>query len=132
MTLNAAAIELEAIIKASGPVNVPIIYHGQRGTRVSPSIEMKIIHGRAQQMSLGDPGNNLVRYVGIAAFSIFTEGGKGDVEANGYADTIMTAYRNLTLATVRTQIPYPVARPDDGTFESMDVFVPFYRDAFEA
>ena len=132
MTLNAAAIELEAIIKASGPVNVPVIYHGQRGERVAPSIEMKIIHGQARQMSLGDPGSNLVRYVGIASFAIFTKGGKGDVEANGYAETIMAAYRNLTLTTVRTQIPYPVARPNDGTFEALDVFVPFYRDAFEA
>lgn len=130
--LNTAAKELEALILASGPAGVSVKFGDHRNSRTSPSIEMVIINGAAKQMSIGAPGSNLVRYVGIAIFSIFTDGGDGDVEANGYADTIMDVYRSQVLATVRTKIPYPVARPQDGKFFSMDVLVPYHRDAFEA
>lgn len=130
--LNTTAKELEAIIIASGPVGVEVKFGDHRNSRTSPSVEMVIRNGRSQQKSIGAPGSNLVRYVGIAIFSIFTEGGKGDVESNDYVDTIMDIYRNQVLTTVHTKIPYPVARKQDGKFFSIDVFVPYHRDAFEA
>ena len=130
--LNTAAKELEALIIVACPPMVSIKFGDHRNTRTSPSIEMVIRNGQAKQMSVGAPGSNLVRYVGIVIFSIFTEGGKGDAEANGIADTIMDVYRNQVLATVHTKIPYPVARKQEGKFFSMDVFVPYHRDAYEA
>lgn len=130
--LNTAAKELEALIIAACPARVDVKFGDHKNSRTSPSIEMIIRNGQAKQMSIGAPGSNLIRYVGIVIFSIFTEGGKGDAEANGIADTIMDVYRNQDLTTVHTKIPYPVARKQDDKFFSMDVFVPYHRDAYEA
>ncbi len=130
--LNDAAKELEAIIIASPPAGVTVKFGDHRNSRTAPSTEMVILDAQNQQMSIGAPGSNLVRYVGVVPFSIFTAGGGGSVEANGYADTIMDLYRNQVLTTVHTKIPYPARREQDGIFFSMNVIVPYHRDAFEA
>ncbi len=132
MTITAEAIEIEAVILDSGPSDVPIELTAHGAAVVAPSIHMTIIPGIATQQSLGSPGTNRVKYIGVAWFTIYTEGGNGSVEADGYAQTIQDIYRNNKLATVHCQIPYQQSRPQSGNHYSTDVLVPFHRDAFEA
>ena len=132
MSYDAERSELEAVIEASGPVGVPVSYDAQRFDAVAPSIEMTILSGNAFQASYGAPGSNLVRYVGIVVFKIRTVGGAGSITARGYAETIKTAYINNTLATVKCGIPYLQNTLQEAPFYSLNVIVPFTRDAFEA
>ena len=92
---------------------------------------MDIVHGEAALGSVGDPGNNLVRYPGVAMFVIRTEGGKGNVEALGYAETLMTAFRNVRITTILCKVPYIQNRLPETSQFSLMVNVPFYREAFE-
>ena len=75
MTITAAAIEIEAVILDSGPTGVPVEWIDHEATVVAPSIHMAILPGIATQQSLGSPGTNLVRYIGVAWFTIYTKGG---------------------------------------------------------
>ena len=137
MTLSAAEKEIEDKLLATTlvdedtvPLEIGLPHHPFEV--VARSVVLTVQHGQAQQVSCGSPGTNLVRYVGAAIFTIYTEGGKGNVEAAGYAETIMTAFRNVNLGTVVCKIPYPQVRSQSGNLFSMNVFVPFTRDSAEA
>ena len=94
------------------------------------SVRLKIADGEAQQKTMGDPGNNLVRYVGMLFIQIAMPGGAGSTAVRPIEDTILGFYRNQTFGGVRCRIPYVMSRDEDTPFLISTIAVPFERDEY--
>jgi hypothetical protein len=131
MSFDAERSEIEARWIAAS-IGLTLGYDGQGYDAAVNTVRLSIQSGEARQVSFGSPGTNLVRYVGVAFFEIYTAGGAGSVAARGYAETIKTAFINQTLSTVKCGIPYILSSRDDPPFYRVVLAVPFTRDAYEA
>lgn len=96
------------------------------------SVRLRIADGKAEQISFGDPGNNLVRHVGVLMVQIATPGGAGTAALRPIEETIMGFYRNQTFGGVRCRIPYILGRDENPPFLLSTVAIPFERDEHNA
>lgn len=92
------------------------------------SVRLRIADGDAQQISMGDPGNNLVRNIGVLFVQIATPGGVGTATVRPLEDEVMTLYRNQTFGGVRCRIPYLMDRVEEPPFLISTIAIPFERD----
>ena len=132
MSLDDERKDIEGVYSGS-PINgVAFGYDKQPFEIVAPAVQLTIRSGTAFQASLGSPGTNLSRTPGLAFFKVWTEGGKGSVEGNGIAETIMTLYRNKKLERIKTHIPYLIPIEDEEPHSILLIAVPYARDEFNA
>ena len=115
---------------------------------MAPFVRLTIQNGRVNQGSIGAYPLNLLHNIGAVMFSIWTAGGTGSAEANGYAETILSLFRYKTLdsagAVVTSQAqaalirfsppelgfnghPYISGRSDDPPHLMTTVTAPFVR-----
>lgn len=98
--------------------------------KTAASVQLTIIGGDSFNASMGSPGSNLVRYVGVLHLRIRVPGGKGSAAAKRLADLIRPIFTNwrsggLTFGTM------DVGAPDDSTpFYTLPVRFAFERDEF--
>lgn len=104
--------------------------HSFEFVKDSISVRLSITDGEAQQKSMGDPGNNLVRHVGVLMTQIAVPGGKGSGTVNPIEDVICAMFRNQTIGGVRCRLPYVLSRDEDPPFLISTVVVPFERDEY--
>ena len=64
------------------------------------SVRLSILNGQGLNMSMGDPGANLVRYAGVLMINIFTPGGEGTKAARDLADLIQPIFTNWRSGTL--------------------------------
>jgi hypothetical protein len=133
MSLETERAALEGRFKTAWDSTHPTMKVGYDGhtfefVRNTTSIRLKIADGEAQQISFGDPGNNLVRNVGILLVQIATPGGAGTAGIRALEDEVMDLYRNQTFGGVRCRIPYPMGRDEEPPFLVSTICIPFERD----
>jgi len=106
----------------------PVGYDGHPFTPANNSIRLTIRNGGAEQMSMGDPGNNLVRNVGVIFLEVYTEGGKGSTASRVYEDLIVPIFINKVFDGVRCRVPYLSGEREEVPFLVRTMAVPFERD----
>lgn len=94
------------------------------------SVRLRIADGEAEQKSMGDPGNNLVRHVGVLFVQIATPGGEGTQLSRDIEETVSGFFRNQYFSGIRCRIPYIMSRDEEAPFLISTVCVPFERDEY--
>lgn len=96
------------------------------------SVRLTIANASAEQVSMGDPGNNVSRTTGVVFIQIFVPGGAGSATVRALADAAMAVFRNWNSGVLRFRIPYVSARVEDPPFLVWTIACPFQRDEFDA
>lgn len=104
--------------------------HDFKFVKDTSSVRIRIADGEAEQKTMGDPGNNLVRNVGVLFAQIATPGGQGDNLSREIEETIMGFFRNQYFSGIRCRIPYVMSRDEEAPFLISTVCVPFERDEY--
>jgi hypothetical protein len=94
------------------------------------SVRLRIADGEAEQKTMGDPGNNLVRNVGVLFVQVATPGGRGTSLSRTIEETIIGFFRNQFFNGIRCRIPYLMSRDEEAPFLISTVCVPFERDEY--
>lgn len=102
--------------------------HGFEPARGTNSVRLTIRSGAAEQMSMGDPGNNVVRHAGVIFIEIFVPGNAGEAAIRPLADAAMDIFRNEVFGGVRCRVPYVSGQRDQEPFLVWTIAVPFERD----
>lgn len=108
----------------------PIGWDGHTFTPVKNSVRLTILDGEGRNASVGSPGSNVVRHVGVLAIQVFTEGGKGTAASRTYEDLIAAIFRNVTIDGIRFSVPYVSGSVEEAPFLIRTVMIPFNSDAF--
>ncbi|WP_182086950.1 hypothetical protein [Aureimonas sp. ME7] len=106
--------------------------YGHAFTPIAGSVRLTILDGEGRQASVGTPGGNVVRYAGVIAIQVFTEGGKGTAASRELEDALSDLFRNAEIDSIRCGIPYVSGSVEDPPFLMQTVMVPFTRDSFHA
>ncbi|MDH3579975.1 MAG: DUF4128 domain-containing protein [Hyphomicrobiales bacterium] len=132
MTLTTEYDAIEARFDTQWAGATPVGYSGQEFTPTAAgnSVRLTVMSGGADQMSAGDPGNNVVRHVGLIVIEIFVPGGDGEVAVRPLADNAMDIFRNQIFGGVRCRVPYVSAHREEPPFLIWNVICPFERDEF--
>lgn len=110
----------------------PVGYGSHPFTPVNNSVRITIRNGGAEQMSFGDPGNNIARHVGVIFVEVYTEGGKGTAASRAYEDLIEAIFINQVFDGVRCRVPYISGERDEPPFLVRTMAIPFERDETNA
>lgn len=96
----------------------------------SNHVRFFITNGDVFQISIGAPGSNVFRHVGMLTIKIFTKSGLGEIPAKELADKFCSIFRNKTYAGIRFKEPSSVimGMTDDG-FYQVNAFCAFERDS---
>lgn len=108
------------------PFTVPLDANGEPVNHV----RFFITNGDVFQISIGAPGSNVFRHVGLLTVKIFTKSGLGELPAKELADKFCAIFRNKTYAGIRFKEPSSVimGMSDDG-FYQINAFCSFERDS---
>jgi len=104
--------------------------HGFKPTEDGDSVRLTIMNGRAETVSAGSPGANLVRNSGIIVIEIFSPGGKGEETIRPLAETVIGIFRNVDFGGIRCRAPYLVAQLEEPPFLIWKIVAPYERDEF--
>ena len=104
--------------------------HGFKPTEDGDSVRLTIMDGKAETVSAGSPGTNLVRNTGIIVIEVFSHGGKGEETVRPLAETAMGIFRNVTFGGIRCRVPYVTAQIEAPPFLIWKIVAPFERDEF--
>lgn len=97
----------------------------------SPWVAIKILNGQEANRSVGTPGSNIVRAVGVLTIQVHIPSGFGSAQFRTYADDIMAQFRNTVLGNIRFMPPYVSGGSIKvGNFSSWTIMCPFTRDEF--
>ncbi|MCW2309725.1 DUF4128 domain-containing protein [Rhodobium gokarnense] len=94
------------------------------------SVRLTILNGDGINQSMGDPGNNAIRYAGVVMIQVFTPGGQGSAAARALVDLIEPIFTNWRSGNIlfRTM---NVGTPDTSPpFYMVPVSFPYQRDSF--
>jgi len=130
--------ETERVIVQTAFVNAwgsltPVQYDDEDFTAPEDQVwcRVSILNGEAQNRSVGAPGSNVIRHVGVVAIQVHVPTGAGQVGFTTYAEAIEAAFRNRTIENVRFLVPYVSGAPQEmGAFTSRTMMCPFTRDEF--
>lgn len=137
MSYDTERAEIEAYFKAQCEAEFPNIVLGFDAQKFTPpvdgeSIEVEIASGGAEQISFGDPANNLERNAGLIIARIRVPGGQGSNRIREIADKFKGIFINAEIGSVKCRIPYVQTRIADAPFLGWSMAVPFTRDTFTA
>lgn len=117
-------------VSSPSVLRTPIQFDRQAFTPPDSSawVSLTIIDGRGANASIGAPGVNLVRYVGVVAIKITVPGGEGSAAARALLDAASDIFRNWFSSGLRFGIPYPGDPIEAPPVYSVTLFCPFERD----
>lgn len=127
--------ERAAIEGYFGPLwnnRTPAGYDGRSFTPTDRSIQIDILNAQAMQMSVGAPGQNVARYVGVVAIRVFTKLGDSTHFSRQIEDDVSDIFRNADIGSIRFGIPYTSGNEVTGAWRVRTVMCPFTRDEFHA
>lgn len=135
MSLETERAALEGRFKTAWDSSHPTMKVGYDGhefdlVRDTTQVRLRIGDGKAEQISFGDPGNNLVRNSGVFFVQFIMPGGAGTANVRTLEDEVMDLYRNETFGGVRCRIPYVMSRDEEPPFLISTVAIPFERDEY--
>jgi hypothetical protein len=102
--------------------------HKFEPTEAGNSARLTIRNGVATAESIGSPGTNLVRNIGVIMIQIFVPGGGGEATVRPLAETAMGIFRNVTFGGITCWVPYVSSQMEDAPFLIWTVVAPFKRD----
>ena len=94
------------------------------------SARLRIANGEGEQKSLGSPGTNLVRNVGVLFVQVAAPGGQGESLSRQIEEVIMGFFRNQYFSGIRCRVPYIMSRDEEPPFLISSVAIPFERDEY--
>ena len=106
----------------------PVGYSSQPFTPTASSVRLTIRDGMAEAQSIGSPGTNLVRNVGIIIIQIFVAGGAGEATMRPLAETAQGIFRNVVFGGIRCRVPYVSGMTEEPPFLIWNIVAPFVRD----
>lgn len=92
------------------------------------SVRLSILDGQGFNLSMGDPGANLVRYAGVVVIQIFTPGGVGTKAARDLADLIQPIFTNWRSGSLLFRTMNTGTADDTAPFYMLPVSFAFSRD----
>lgn len=92
------------------------------------SVKLSILNGAGFNMSMGDPGSNLVRYAGLLTINILTPGGLGTKAARDLADLIQPIFTNWRSGTLLFRTMNTGPADETQPFYMLPVSFAFERD----
>lgn len=93
-------------------------------------VEFYLLNGEASQASIGAPGSNVFRHVGLVSINVFTPESTGKPEALRLADTAAEIFRNQVKDAIRFKTPKVTVLGVQDHYYQVNVSVPFTRDSF--
>lgn len=117
----------------AGGSGLPIAYPNVEFTQPAntPWCRLHIQDTEANQVSMGNPGNNFYRHPGLVTVMIFTPLNQGDKEALAIADEVAAIFRNWQDPTTRVffrRPPYVRRIGAESKWYHVNVLCPFERD----
>lgn len=99
-----------------------------------PWAALYIVNGEADQVSMGDPGNNVFRHAGTVMVQIFAPlapqaGSVATRRAEALADHAAAIFRAQRVDGLLFGAPYVSGRSEDDPWFHVTVTIPFTRDA---
>ena len=95
-------------------------------------IELDVIFGNGDQVSIGSINNRKHRYVGVIMFNIFTPLGMGEGRAMQINDIIAGIFRSRTFDGITCRVPSPNSgrkiMHEKGNYWTITTSCPFYAD----
>lgn len=119
---------------AAASETAPVKYDNDKGFAVpveAPWVEFHVQNGDAGQIGFGDPGNDLVRYVGVVFVTIRVPMESGDGEARRLADVAAGILRSKTISNIKTRRPAAQEIAPETPWHRWQVTAPFWRDEHE-
>lgn len=119
----------------AGGTNHPVAYpNAEFKTQPVDDVWLRFVmqDAGANQISMGDPGNNFHRHTGLLTFMIFTPLNQGDAEALQVADEVAAIFRGWQDPTTRVffrQPPFVRRIGADGKWYQVNLLCPFERDS---
>lgn len=123
---------IQAYFFAQWADRTPVGYPGNNFAPVDESVQLDILGGQGQQMSVGSPGTNLARYPGVLAARVYVTKGRNAVQSREIVDPICDIFRNARVSGIRFGIPYVSGTETDETWRVTTVMCPFVRDELHA
>lgn len=110
--------------------DIPVTFdeHGSKPNKDELSVRLSIGSGRSEQISVGDPNNNLQRSAGVILIQLFAPAGKGSKAMRELADMVEPIFKNKTLGNILTRIPSVVNRQTDTSFLIWTISISYQRD----
>jgi len=101
----------------------------------SQGVNLTILSGDADQISVGSPGTNAVRHAGIVTVEIYSPSDEGSATIRAIADDVETVFINQILTDSSTTwitmlVPGVLARQIIEPFLVWTMATPFQRDVF--
>lgn len=96
-----------------------------------PWVRFALLNGDAFQASMGAPGANTYRHVGVIDISIYVPEKWGEAPARSYADEIAAIFRNYNSGGIRCRAPRlrVLGNSIDEAWYRITVSIPFERDS---
>jgi len=133
MSMQLARQHFETKLASGLPSGVNVTYAGFSGAINTPEVLVSFPAVQSFQASFGSPGTNMTRNVTVVFLELYVDGGAGTTAAYGYADTLMTLFRNATLSeSYRCGIPYKQGERSDEPYFIVTIAVPLQWDEFNA
>lgn len=96
-----------------------------------PWVRITILDGQGRQASVGAPGANIVRHVGVVAIQVHCPKGSGQARFTPFAQGVEDIFLNRTIENLRFTVPYISGGAiQNGAFTSRTIMCPFTRDEF--
>lgn len=135
MTIADYKTEFEAIARMfnDGWGETPIAWENMDFTPPSPPaayVQFSVLNGDANQATIGAPGSNIFRHVGMVSINVFTPESTGKAESLRLADMAAAIFRGRTDDGLRFKAPKATPLGVQDHYFQVNISVPFARDSF--
>lgn len=114
------------------PGSLPIAWENVKLVPDNPPtgyVHFAILNGAASQQSIGAPGSNVVRHVGVVNVNVFMPVDQGKTPALRLADEIAAILRTVAVEGIIVREPAIRSLGDDGRYIQVNVSAGFQRDS---
>ena len=114
------------------PGSLPIAWENVRLVPDNPPtgyVHFAILNGAASQQTIGAPGSNVVRHVGIINVNVFVPVDQGKPPALRLADEIAAILRSVSVEGIIVREPAIRSLGADGPYFQVNISAGFQRDS---
>jgi len=91
-------------------------------------IRVTILPGQSSDRSVGSPGSNVIRHMGIVVFQIFTPINTGDKDAYDIQEIIRTSFKPATYGGVKYKAATVTRVGEEDSWSQINVDIPYQAD----
>lgn len=138
MSYETERADIEGRMAANWPAassSTPVVYGNVEGDPPAVGnawVRLSIINGQSEPASMGSPGSNRVRHVGLIALQIYVPRNSGSDRARELADAFLGIFNVAKFGSpqIRCRTGYAGATGQVGPWSIFPVYVPFERDEY--